>query len=254
LIGSVVTADSGNQFFMQMSDELPATMVVDEVRLTQVLRILIDNACKYTRAGSVIFSLSCEEVEHGVDYLARCRLRFSVEDDGRGIDAADIGHIFEPLYRGSAAADMPGLGLGLPIAVRWVERMGSTIEVESRRGIGSHFSFVLDLEASFDAVSPARELLRKGADVPHNPQTTLCFLPLAHEDIHALGQLINMGRLGRLRDWAQHLEIRFPQHREVAAMIVELAANADLDGLEMLHARWVAAGSPDQLNISPVNE
>jgi signal transduction histidine kinase len=239
LIGSVVTADSGNQFIMQMSDELPATMLVDEVRLTQVLRILIDNACKFTRAGEVIFSLSCEEGEQGADDLARCRLRFSVKDNGRGIDAADVGYIFEPLYRGKIAADLPGLGLGLAIAVRWVERMGSTIVVESRRGLGSHFSFVLDLDASFDAVSPAREPQRKGDYVAQNPQDALRFFPLAQEEHHALGELIHMGRLGRLRDWAQNLAMRYPQHREVVAVIVELAANADLDGLELLQARWL---------------
>jgi PAS domain S-box-containing protein len=240
LIGNAATVDSDNQFFLQLSDGLPATLVVDEVRLTQVLRILIDNACKYTRAGVLIFSLSMEGELRLVDGTQRCGLRFSVEDNGRGIDAADVRHIFEPLRRGSNATDLHGLGLGLAIAAQWIERMGSTIGVETSRGFGSHFSFLLDLEVGFEAVPSKRELLFGIHSLLQTPQAKLSFLPLPEEDIHALGELIRMGRLGRLRDWAHALEMRHPQHRDAAVVVGELAANADLDALEKLHGRWAA--------------
>lgn len=250
LIASAVTADSDNQFFMQLSDELPTTMVVDEVRLTQVLRILMDNACKYTRAGSLIFSLSCEGVKRAVDGVERCNLRFSVEDNGRGIDPADVAHIYEPLYRGSNAADLHGLGLGLAIAARWIKRMGSTIVVETSRGFGSNFSFVLDLAVSFEAVPSSRELLRKSPLSPQSAQATVHLHPLPQEDLNTLGELINMGRLGRLRDWAQALEMRYPQHRKAAVAVGELAANADLEALEKLHGRWAAMGCLNESNTT----
>jgi hypothetical protein len=246
--------NSDNQFFMQMSDALPTTMLVDEVRLTQVLRILMDNACKYTRAGSVIFSLSCDGVKRTVGGVERCNLRFSVEDNGRGIDAVDLAHIFEPLYRGSNAADLPGLGLGLAIAARWIKRMGSTIALETSRGLGSNFSFVLDLAVSFEDVQPARELLRKGTFSSQSAPATVQLHPLSPEDIKTLGELINMGRLGRLRDWVQALERRYPQHREAFVAVGELAANADLDALERFHARWAAVVSPDESNITQAEE
>jgi anti-sigma regulatory factor (Ser/Thr protein kinase) len=250
LIASALTADTDNQFFMQMSDDLPTSMVLDEVRLTQVLRILLDNACKYTRAGSLIFSLSCEGVKRTVDGVERCNLRFSVEDNGRGIDADDVAHIYEPLYRGRNAADLHGLGLGLAIAARWIKRMGSTIVLETSRGFGSNFSFILDLPVSFEAVPPSRELLRKSPLSPQSAQATVCLHPLPQQDMDTLGELINMGRLGRLRLWAQSLERRYPQHRDAAVAVGELAANADLDALEKLHGRWAALGCLNESNTT----
>jgi PAS domain S-box-containing protein len=247
LIGSATTADTGNQFFIQLSDELPAAMVVDEARLTQVLRILIDNACKYTRAGALIFSLSCDGERRQVDGADWCRMRFSVEDNGRGIDASDVQRIFEPLQRGRNAEGLPGLGLGLAIATQWVQRMGSRITLETRRGLGSHFAFVLDLAVSFDAVPSKHDALR---GLPHAvpAQQALLLHALPDDDLNTLGELIRMGRLGRLRDWAQALKLRHPQHREAADSVAELAANADLDALEILHARWASLDAQSQTN------
>jgi len=242
LIGEATTAHSDNQFFIQLGDDLPAALVVDEGRLTQVLRILMDNACKYTRTGVVIFSLSQEGERRHVDGTERCSLRFSVEDNGRGIDAADVEQIFEPLKRGSNAADTHGQGLGLAIAAQWIARMGSRIAVQTLRGIGSEFSFVLDLEVSFDALPLKRELSHSAPLAPPSSRDALSLQPLAEGDLLTLGELIHMGRLGRLRDWAVALESRCPQHREAVLLVRELAGNADLDALEALHGRWAAMG------------
>jgi signal transduction histidine kinase len=245
LIGNAATADSDNQFFIELGDGLPATMVVDEGRLTQVLRILIDNASKYTRAGLVVFRVSLDADRHTADRATPCRLRFSVEDNGRGLHPADLRHIFEPLKRGNNAEGIPGLGLGLAIAAQWIARMGSTIAVESTHGVGSHFSFVLELEVGFEAVPTKHELLHSPLQSPPAPLTRLVLDPLPERDLATLEALIHMGRLGRLRDWALALEMRYPQHREAAVFVGVLAANADMDALEALYERWAARGSQD---------
>jgi PAS domain S-box-containing protein len=243
LIGNAATADSDNQFFIELSDGLPATMVVDERRLTQVLRILVDNACKYTRSGLVVFTLSLEGERRSAETGAPCSLRFSVEDNGRGMEAADVSRIFEPLKRGSNATDRQGLGLGLAIAAQWIERMGGKIAVESMRGVGSHFSFVLDLAVSFAAVPTIQELLHSEPVAPPVPQTKVALHALPEKELNTLGQLVYMGRLGRLRDWAHSLQMRYPQHQEAAQLVVQLAGNADMDALEALVGRWSALGS-----------
>jgi hypothetical protein len=69
---------------------------------------------------------------------------------------------------------------------------------------------------------------------------TLSLSHLPDEDLRTLGELIYMGRLGRLRDWAYALQMRYPQHRDAAVLVGELAAKADLDTLEALYVRWVA--------------
>jgi PAS domain S-box-containing protein len=247
LIGNAATADSANQFFIELGDGLPASMVVDERRLTQVLRILIDNACKYTRAGLVVFTLALDAEQRHADRATPCSLRFAVEDNGRGMDAADVGRIFEPLKRGSNAADRQGLGLGLAIAAQWIERMGSKIAVESMPGVGSHFSFVLDLEVSFEAVPTMQKILQKPRPARHVPPAKV-LPPLPQDELHMLGELIRMGRLGRLLDWAKALEVRHPQHQQAARLLGELAANADIAALKDLHARWIVLDWQEELN------
>jgi PAS domain S-box-containing protein len=254
LIGDAAMADSDNQFFIQLSDDLPASIVVDERRLTQVLRVLIDNAGKYTRAGVVLFSLALKDNKRHTNGTERCCLCFSVEDNGRGIDPADVVRIFEPLHRGSNAGDLHGLGLGLAIAAQWIARMGSRIAVQSTRGFGSHFSFELDLTVSFAAVPPTRTLLRSSPlalQHPQNPQNPVTFHALPEKDLRALGELIHMGRMGRVRDWAHAMEMRYPQHREAAVQVGKLAANADLDALEAVHGRWTALGYQEDSENTP---
>ena len=247
LIGAAATAHSDNQFFIHLGEELPTSMVVDEGRLTQVLRILIDNACKYTRVGVLIFSLAAEGAPYSVDGTARCRLCFSVEDNGRGMDPEEALHIFEPLNRGSNADGLQGLGLGLAIAAQWIERMGGRIEVQTLRGVGSCFSFVLDLAVGMDAVAGKPQVPCR----PFSLQTrrvAVALHPLPPGDLALLGELIHMGRLGRLRDWAQSLATRSPRHREAALYLGELAANADIDALEELHERWETMTRPKEPN------
>jgi hypothetical protein len=72
--------------------------------------------------------------------------------------------------------------------------------------------------------------------------------PLPQKDLNALGELIHMGRLGRLRDWAHALDMRYPQQREAALRVTALAGNADMDALVALHGRWAALGSQEQSN------
>jgi len=68
-----------------------------------------------------------------------------VRDTGAGISAQDLPHIFEPFYRGAAAADYktPGTGVGLSITQRLIERLGGRITVESNPGRGAAFTFWL---------------------------------------------------------------------------------------------------------------
>ena len=66
--------------------------------------------------------------------------------------------------------------------------------------------------------------------------------PLPQQDLNTLGELIRMGRLGRLRDWVRGLEMRYPHHHAAVVLVDELAGNADIAALEDLHQRWAALG------------
>jgi signal transduction histidine kinase len=69
-----------------------------------------------------------------------------VSDQGLGVPAADLPHLFEPFYRGTnVAGTIEGTGIGLPVARRIVVEHGGTIEVESEEGVGSTFTIRLPL-------------------------------------------------------------------------------------------------------------
>ena len=122
-------------------------VVADEGLIKQALRILVDNAVKYTPEGGKI-SLSVQ----GQDRLAR----LTVADEGQGIDAESLPHIFERFYRTdeSRARQTGGTGLGLSIA-KWIaDRHGGWFEVVSWPEVGTRFTLVLPLEPLTGAASP----------------------------------------------------------------------------------------------------
>ncbi len=108
----------------------------DAEALTQLVWILVDNAQKYTTAGGRIDL----HLVRG-DGLAE----LTVADDGIGVPAEALDHIFERFYRADAARSGGGSGLGLSIA-RWiVEQHGGQIEARNRGGGGAAFTVRLPL-------------------------------------------------------------------------------------------------------------
>jgi len=89
---------------------------------------LVDNAVKYTPAGGTV-EVRAREAAAGV--------LIEVADTGAGIDAADLPHIWEELYRSPHARRIPGSGLGLPLVRAVVERHGGTVTADSRLGAGT---------------------------------------------------------------------------------------------------------------------
>lgn len=105
--------------------------------LSRVLRHLIENAARYSPAGSPIALCSRR---------TGSRLEFCVEDHGSGIDSADLPLIFEKFYRGRQGnITGKGTGMGLAIARAILEAHGGGIEVETAAGQGSKFRFWVPL-------------------------------------------------------------------------------------------------------------
>lgn len=126
----------------EVSCPVDDTVVVDDVRLQQVLANLLSNAFKFTEAGGSV-RLSIEEESRTED--AAC-FRFVVEDDGTGIRPEDVERIFKSFEQAAENhRNAQGTGLGLAICSNLVRLMGGTLEVESVFGEGSKFSFRLNL-------------------------------------------------------------------------------------------------------------
>jgi signal transduction histidine kinase len=126
-----------NHHYRLKADE-PLSTTGDVAMIKQALRILTDNAGKYSPPGSII-TLSCQKNEKG----EAC---FTVQDNGAGIPAQDLPHIFQRFYRADPArvrGSSGGTGLGLAIAKWIVDRHGGYFDVFSREGMGTRVTVCL---------------------------------------------------------------------------------------------------------------
>jgi two-component system CheB/CheR fusion protein len=127
-------------FIPQFASDLPETIYADEKRLRQVLLNLLSNAIKFTDAGEITFS---------VTQSSNQLIQFAIADTGIGIAQAELKKIFLPFEQVSKADLNPsGAGLGLAISQSLVTKMGGEIKVVSEIGVGSTFSFELDLRGN----------------------------------------------------------------------------------------------------------
>ncbi|WP_429907982.1 sensor histidine kinase [Geobacillus thermodenitrificans] len=129
----------------RIPEHLPA-IYIDVKYMERALYNLIDNAEKYSEAGSPI--------EVAVEYTD-AHLMITVRDYGWGISKEDLPHIFNRFYRVDKArnSDIPGNGLGLAIVKEIVQAHGGTIEVKSQRGKGTSFTLFLPIQPNEGDIS-----------------------------------------------------------------------------------------------------
>ncbi|MDJ1176712.1 ATP-binding protein [Roseofilum capinflatum] len=124
---------------------IPDSVYVDDKRLRQVLLNLLGNATKFTDQGEVRFLVThCSLTDQAEGSITR--VRFDICDTGIGMSPEQLDKIFLPFEQvGVNSRKHQGTGLGLAITRKIVEMMGGQIEVTSQLGVGSQFSFAIDL-------------------------------------------------------------------------------------------------------------
>ena len=117
-----IAAQQGVMLVLDLPESTPSIMV-DEDRILQVLKNLVDNALRYTpQGGSIILSVVVGD-----------RVQIKVTDSGSGIEAADLPHVFDRFYRAdpSRGGSSGKMGLGLAICKALVTAQSGTISAES---------------------------------------------------------------------------------------------------------------------------
>lgn len=150
-------AGVANSKGLRFSTDSPRELVYSDPALVgQVLRNLISNAIKYTRAGSV--ELRCENCGP--------TLRIEVRDTGVGIAAEQLPHIFEEFYQVGVSPNSPreGYGLGLSIVQRIARLLDMKVDVKSVPGAGSEFSVELPIAQNAD-LSLAASVFQSAPDL-----------------------------------------------------------------------------------------
>jgi signal transduction histidine kinase len=136
--------------------------VWDANRIERVLTNLVGNGLKYSPDGGDVTVRLGREQRHGGNLAV-----VTVSDEGVGVPARDLPHIFEWFHRGSNVGDVAGTGVGLPSAKLIVEKHGGTIDVSSHQGRGTTVTLRLPVQAAAqredvtlaEITPPAREQL-----------------------------------------------------------------------------------------------
>jgi PAS domain S-box-containing protein len=126
------------EFDLEIDGDIPEVLLLDSLRVNQILMNLLSNAIKFTDRGTV--KLKVALLKKTGD---KVQLKFSVEDSGIGIPADKLSRIFESFEQAEddTASKYGGTGLGLAIVKKLVELKGGELTVSSQIGKGSIFNF-----------------------------------------------------------------------------------------------------------------
>lgn len=145
---SAQAKDKNVELFIKYEDDVPEKIMVDPVRLHQILMNLLGNAVKFVEEGHV--SIHIKNVVRKLSTKSqKSKLFITVEDSGIGISKDKQEIIFDKFSQADASTtkEYGGTGLGLAISKNLVEMMGGDISVTSEPNVGTKFSF--DFECDF---------------------------------------------------------------------------------------------------------
>jgi len=129
------------EFELNVEENIPVTLIGDELRVKQVLNNLLSNAFKYTEAGKVSMSVVIDDTVNLTDE-DKAPLKFIVSDTGQGMSKEQMDKLFDEYARFNQEANSvkEGTGLGMPITRNLINLMGGEIKVESEVGKGTSFT------------------------------------------------------------------------------------------------------------------
>ena len=137
-------------------DRIPPFVLVDVVRLRQIITNLLSNAIKFTEQGEIELKVACST---STEITAKRTFTFSVRDTGIGISKENMAKIFDAFSQAepSTTKRFGGTGLGLAITNKLLEMMDSKLALTSELGRGSIFSFSVSLAEYLQEKLPNEE-------------------------------------------------------------------------------------------------
>ena len=170
------------EFILNISENVPAFLFGDELRIKQILNNLISNAFKYTQEGMINFTLSAEPDSND---KKKVTLVFTVSDTGQGMTAEQVRKLGDKYSRFNMEANRKteGTGLGMNITRNLIQLMHGELSVESTPGMGSVFTVRLpqgcvgNVMIGKDLAENLMKLNMKSTSKMRNAQITQDFMP-----------------------------------------------------------------------------
>ncbi len=151
--------DKGLSFDCQLDEDCPKVIKGDQVRLSQIINNLANNALKFTEEGSLKLRVSSSEIRDEKSSDQYHLIRVELKDTGIGISQAEQKKIFTPFCQANSSIQTKfgGSGLGLYISRTLAEHMGGKLDYKSQKECGSTFWFTFKCEEITDQSDEAEE-------------------------------------------------------------------------------------------------
>ncbi len=222
-------AARGLQSSVVISKKLPAFVIGDPVGLRAALENLVDNAVKFTEAGSVALKVAPAPAPKG-----KAGVAFAVSDSGIGLSLTEIKRLFRPFSQAnvSIASRFGGAGLGLSSVKHLARAMGGDIVVKQRRGGGTTFALTVVLSRAQGPVT-----IMSGAGADESPVQMQALRILSVED-NPFGRVVLnaiLTELGHSAEFVGRGEAATARIREGAfdAVLMDMVLPG-IDGIEAI--------------------
>ncbi len=255
----------GIQLNINCDENLPESLLLDTVRVRQILINLLGNAVKFTESGMISLYISGNDT--GAD-SSKWDLVVTVKDSGPGISQEDQERIFEPFVQTEEGQvedsdkSTRGTGLGLSIVKRFAKIMGGSIQVKSELGAGSTFIVTFpDVSVSsrrskqqniteevvdFNQLEPA--VILAADDNPTNRELIEALFQDTHHTVHSAANGEEALRLmEQIRPDLVLMDIRMPIMDGIEATI-RIKSNQQFQGVPVLAITAGSLGSEAQVN------
>jgi len=146
------------EFELIVDENIPTSLVGDEIRIRQILNNILSNAYKYTDEGKIKLEISSIKSDNGEQTMV-----FTISDTGYGMTSDQISKLYDAYTRfttHNAYGSVGGTGLGMNITKRLIDMMKGSITVKSILGVGSTFTVKLPQETVNDEVL-GRDMVEK---------------------------------------------------------------------------------------------
>jgi PAS domain S-box-containing protein len=176
-------------YVVKIDSKISEFIVLDKLRLVQVLNNLINNAVKFTPdGGTITVDMTLVKKRGRVQSI-----RFGVRDTGIGISKKNQKKIFEVFTQAdsSTTKEFGGTGLGLSISASLVELLGGKLRLKSEENTGSYFFFELDV------------------DISKNSDNDKTISAIENQPIYVIGSEVEKESIGKVVKQLQHFQVEF---------------------------------------------
>lgn len=210
---SIRIGERGLKLAAHVSENVPARVIGDELRLGQIMNNLFSNAIKFTSVGQITFEAAVtQEGREDIEIL------FVISDTGIGISDEEKDKLFERFSQvdGSITRRFGGTGLGLAICKELVEMMHGSIQMNSEKGKGSAFSFSVCLKKAEQeevaeeplACLELADMVAMTDSMPENCKKTIL------DTLEKMELCAELGTWEKAENFAQVVRQRIPQDDE----------------------------------------